>query len=73
MSKAVTLVLKLIYKHIETYNFKTYYLKMVKLIWLLQDNQPAIDAIKKFNSKGKALSSADYDVLLSTQVFYIKI
>ena len=46
---------------------------MVKLIWLLQDNQPAIDAIKIFNSKGKALSSADYDVLLSTQVFYIKI
>ena len=45
-SKAVTLVMKLVYKKIETNNSEYYYYSGVKSFFPVQNNQPVIDAIK---------------------------
>ena len=62
LSKAVTSVLKRMHKQIETYNSKMHYFSGVKSFWPVQNNQPVIDAIKKFSSRNKALSISTYDV-----------
>ena len=61
MSKAVTSVFKLMFKQIETYNSKIQYFLGVKPFWPVQNNQPNIDAVKKFNNRKKASSIATYD------------
>ena len=54
-------VLKLIYEQKETYNFKIHYFSGVKSFWLVQNNQPIIDSIKKLNSSYKAFSITTYE------------
>ena len=61
LSKAVTSVLKLMYKQIETYNSKIHYFSGVKSFWPIQKNQLVIDSIKNTNSRNKALSIATYE------------
>ena len=61
LSKAVTAALKLIYKQIENYNYKTYFYSGVKTFWSIQNNQPAINAINKLNSRNRAGSISTFD------------
>ena len=49
LSKAVTIALKLMYKHIGIYNSESHYFSEVKLFWPVQYNLSVIDEISKFN------------------------
>ena len=51
LPKAVTAVLKLMYKEIETYNSKLHYFSGIKSFQPKQNSQPVIDAIRKLNVK----------------------
>ena len=61
LSKAVTQVLKLMFKQIEMYNHKSTYFSGVKSFWPIQNNQPVIEAIKKLNGRSKANSISTFD------------
>ena len=51
LSKVVAAALKLIYKEIEHYNFKTRYYSVMKTFCSVQKNQAAISIINKINSR----------------------
>ena len=61
LSKAVTAALKLLYKQIENYNYKTHYYSSVKTFWPIQSNQAVLQAIDKINSRNKAVSITTFD------------
>ena len=60
LSKVVIVALKLIYKQIENYNFKTLYHCGVKTFWRVQSNQNVISTINKLNSRNKAISGSTF-------------
>ena len=55
ISQVVTAALKLIYKQIENYNFKSRNHSSVKTFWPVQNNQSAIETINKINSTHKVI------------------
>ena len=74
LSKAVTAALKLMCKHIETYNSKSHYFSEAKSFWLVENKQRAIDTIKKHNIRDKARSITTYDFsILSASITLIKL
>ena len=63
MSRALTTLLKLIYKQIQTYTSNLCYFLEVISFWLVQNNHPVNDATRKLNVRNKALSIAFYNFL----------
>ena len=55
LSKDVKTAIKLMYKQIENYNFKTRYCSGIKTFWLVQGNQSVIDTMSRLNSINKAV------------------
>ena len=49
------------YKQIESYNKKCEYFSGVKSFWVVQNNQPVIDAIHKINNRNKTSSISTFD------------
>ena len=72
LSKAVTATFKLMYKHIENYNYKIQYYSDVKTLWPVKSNQSVIDKINKLNSRNIVISAAILIPPLYIQLSHIK-
>jgi hypothetical protein len=61
LDKAVTSVLRQFYKQIENYNKIGHFFSGVKTFWVIQDNQPTVNAIKNINTRRNAKSVTSFD------------
>ena len=61
LSKAVTSAFRLFYKQIENYHDKTRFFTGVNNFWVVQNNKPVIDALKKLNFRNRAKSITTFD------------
>ena len=67
-------MLKLMYNQIDTNNSTSYYFSGIKSFCPVRNNQPALYAIKKLNTRNKALSIATYDFsTLNTNILHNKL
>ena len=65
LSKSITSILKLFYSQIESYIKKSHFYSDVKIFWIVQNNEHAINSINKLNSRkrGKCMSTFDFSKL----------
>ena len=61
LSKNVTSVFQLFYKQIEAYNHKSKFFSGVNTFWVVQNNKPVIQSIKRLNSRSRATSISTFD------------
>ena len=61
LSKAITSAFRLFYRQIENYNDKLRFYTGVNTFWVVQNNKPVIDAMKKLNARNKAKSISTFD------------
>ena len=61
LSKAITSAFRLFYKQIENYENKCRFFTGVNTFWVIQNNSPIIDAMKKLNTRNKARSITTFD------------
>ena len=61
LSKAITKILKLFFRQIETYNAKSFFYSSVKTFWVIQNNADVIKCINKLNKRGSFRSMATFD------------
>ena len=59
LSKSIISIFKLFYSQIETYNKKSHFYSGVKTFWIVQNNEPVINSLKKLTSRkrGKCMST----------------
>ena len=56
-----TSLFRVFFKQIETYNAKYRFFSGVNTIWVVQNNKPFTEAIKKLNAKSKGTSVSTFD------------
>ena len=61
LSKAITSAFRLFYRQIENYNDKLRFYTGVNSFWVVQNNRPVINAMKKLNTRNKAKSISTFD------------
>ena len=65
LAKSLTSLFRVFFKQIETYNAKCRFFSGVNTFWVVQNNKPVTDSIKKFNarSKGTYISTFNFSTL----------
>ena len=61
ISKAVSLVFKLIYNQVENYHVKAKFLSNYNKFWVIQNSDPILESITRINKKNNAKSISTFD------------
>lgn len=61
ISKAVSLVFKLIYSQVENYHLKAKFLSNYNKFWVIQNSDPILESITRKNKKNNATSISTFD------------
>ena len=74
LAQTVTEILKMFYKQIENYNRKSHFFSYIKSFWVIQNKDPLVKTLKKFNDRNNAKTVSTYDFsTLYTKIPHLKL